>query len=116
MKQEVICIVCPRGCHLTVDPEDGYKVTGNFCARGIPYGKAELINPTRVVTSTVVVNGKDIKRCPVKTDQVVPKKEIKNIMKEINQVNLKAPVKAGDIIIHNILNTEANLVATRDID
>ncbi len=116
MKHEVICIVCPRGCHLHVDPENDYEVTGNFCPRGIPYGKAELINPQRVITSTVVIDGKDLKRCPVKTDQAIPKKEIKNIMKEINKVHLKKSVKTGDIIIPHILGTEANLVATRDIE
>lgn len=116
MKQEVICVICPRGCRLTVDPENDYKVTGNFCAKGVPYGKAELINPTRVVTSTVKIDGEKITRCPVKTDQAIPKKEIKNIMQEINQVSLNAPVKAGDIVIQNILNTDANLVVTRDID
>ena len=116
MKQEVICIVCPRGCHLTVDTENDYKVTGNFCPRGIPYGKAELINPTRVITSTVEIDGADLKRCPVKTDRAIPKSKIKNIMAEINQVRLKAPVRTGDVIIPNILGTEANLVATRNID
>ncbi|MBE6426383.1 MAG: molybdopterin oxidoreductase, partial [Planctomycetaceae bacterium] len=28
-KKELICIVCPRGCHLTVD--ENMNVTGNFC-------------------------------------------------------------------------------------
>ena len=26
---DLICIVCPKGCHLKVDEENGYKVTGN---------------------------------------------------------------------------------------
>ncbi len=116
MIQEVICIVCPRGCHLQIDPENDYQVTGNFCPRGIPYGKAELINPVRVLTSTVKVNGKNLKRCPVKTDQAIPKKEIANLMQEINKIELKAPVKAGDIILDHVLGTAANLVATRDIE
>ena len=31
--KELICIVCPRGCHLTVDEDHGYTVTGNSCPR-----------------------------------------------------------------------------------
>ncbi len=53
--KELICIVCPRGCHLTVDENNGYAVTGNSCKRGEIYGKAEVTNPVRVVTSTVAV-------------------------------------------------------------
>lgn len=51
--KELICITCPKGCHLKVDEENGYAVTGNSCPKGEAYGKAELCHPTRVVTSTV---------------------------------------------------------------
>lgn len=115
MIHELICIVCPRGCHLQIDPEDDYKVTGNYCPRGIPYAKAELLNPTRVVTSTVKISGQDLKRCPVKTDQPIPKEKIFEVMDEINKVDLQAPVQVGDIIIANILNTDSNLVVCREI-
>ena len=33
---EMICIVCPKGCHLKVDEENGYKVTG------VGYGSGAL--------------------------------------------------------------------------
>ena len=32
--KELICITCPKGCHLKVDEENGYAVTGNSCPRG----------------------------------------------------------------------------------
>ena len=41
--KELICIVCPRGCHLKVDAE--LNVTGNACPRGIVYGKKEVTAP-----------------------------------------------------------------------
>lgn len=115
MKEEVICIVCPRGCHLQVDPDNDYAVTGNFCPRGIPYGKMELKDPQRVLTSTVKVKGKTLQRCPVKTDGTIPKRDMRKLMQLVNHVELTAPVKTGDIIIAHVLGTEANLVATRDI-
>ena len=52
--KEIICITCPKGCHLKVD-EQTFAVTGNSCPRGAVYGANELRNPVRVVTSTVVV-------------------------------------------------------------
>ena len=59
---ELICIVCPKGCHLKVDEEKDFAVTGNGCPRGAEYGKKELTNPTRVITSTVCVEGGAIRR------------------------------------------------------
>ena len=38
---DLICIVCPKGCHLKVDEENGYKVTGNGCPRGAAYGEKD---------------------------------------------------------------------------
>ena len=37
--KELICIVCPKGCHLKVDENNDYKVSGNACERGAEYGK-----------------------------------------------------------------------------
>lgn len=70
---DLICIVCPKGCHLHVDEENGYAVTGNSCPRGADYGKKELVNPTRVITSTVKITGGIHHRLPVKTDRDIPK-------------------------------------------
>ena len=55
--EKLICIACPIGCHLEIDVEDDYKVTGNQCKRGPIYAKKELTNPTRIVTSTVIIEG-----------------------------------------------------------
>lgn len=40
--RELICITCPKGCHLRVDEEKDYKVTGNGCPRGAVYGKKSV--------------------------------------------------------------------------
>lgn len=50
---ELTCIVCPKGCRLRVDENDGYKVLGNTCPRGEVYGREEALDPKRTVTSTV---------------------------------------------------------------
>ena len=81
--KELICIVCPKGCCLHVDESNDYAVTGNGCARGAMYGRTELTNPTRVVTSTVCVSGAELPRCPVKTNRAVPKEKVFKVMKDI---------------------------------
>lgn len=115
MKKELICIACPMGCHLEIDIENDYKVTGNQCKRGEIYGKKELINPTRIVTSTVKIEGGIYNRIPVKTDNEVPKKLIFEVMKELNHVILKSPVKMGEVVIENVCGTGVNIVTTRSM-
>lgn len=113
--KELICIVCPRGCHLKVDEENGYSVTGNNCPRGAEYGKMELTHPTRVVTSTVRCTGGSHPRCPVKTDRAIPKELMFRVMEELEGVRLTAPVSVGQVIIENICGTGANVVAARNL-
>ena len=69
---ELICITCPKGRHLKVDEENDYAVTGNSCPRGAEYGRNELKNPKRVVTSTVRTNSAEHPRRPVKTNGAIP--------------------------------------------
>lgn len=113
-ERDLICIVCPRGCRLHVDKN--LNVTGNFCPRGEVYGKQEVTNPTRVVTSTVRVDNGQLPLCPVRTKDPIPKSKIFEIMSSINNTKVTAPVHIGDVIIPNICGTGVDLIATRDID
>ncbi len=114
MKQ-VICICCPKGCHLEVDDENGYSVTGNACERGADYGKMELVAPTRVITSTVKIKGAAYPRCPVKTAEPIPKALMNDIMRALDSVTLTAPVKVGDVALPNVCDTGVAVVVTRDL-
>lgn len=114
--KELICIVCPKGCHLKVDEENGYTVTGNGCPRGAEYGRNELTNPTRVVTSTVRCEGSFLPRCPVKTHRPVPRGKIFEVMAALERVVLTAPVHVGDTVIENVCGTGANVVAARNME
>ena len=98
MKKELICISCPLGCHLTVDA-DNKTVTGNTCKRGEVYGLNEVINPVRVITSTVKIEGARLPVLPVKTNGAIPKSLNFEAIKVINDVICKAPIKVGDIIV-----------------
>ena len=111
----LICIVCPKGCHLAVDEDNNYEVTGFGCARGVDYGKKELTNPTRVITSTVKITGGIHKRLPVKTNQDIPKGMIHDAMALLDAVELTAPVKVGDVVVLDICGTGAAWVAARDM-
>lgn len=115
MIKNLTCIICPEGCRLEVDTNNDYDVNGNRCQRGINYGRQELINPQRMLTSTVYIEDGIYSRLPVKTSTAIPKDLICKCMEEINKVKVKSPVKLGDVIIHNVLNTGADIVACRDM-
>lgn len=113
--KELICIVCPKGCHLKVDEENGYAVTGNSCPRGAEYGKKELVNPTRVITSTVKVEGGALRRVSVKTSGDIPKKDIFRAMALLDGVSIKAPVAIGDVVVKDLLGLGVDFVATKNV-
>ncbi|MCR5207916.1 MAG: DUF1667 domain-containing protein [Eubacterium sp.] len=112
---ELICITCPRGCHLTVDEENDYAVTGNACPRGAEYGKNELKNPVRVITSTVKTNRKSEPRCPVKTNGAIPKGKMFEAMALLDDIILEVPIKTGDVVIPNLFDTGIDFVACKSI-
>ncbi len=114
--KELICIVCPKGCRLRVDENDGCKVTGNSCPRGEEYGKIELTNPTRTITSTVAVRGAAHPRCPVKTTKPIPRGLIFEAMQTLDGLELTAPVALGQVAVANVCGTGAAFVTTRALD
>ncbi len=112
---ELTCIGCPLGCRLSVDEANDYAVSGNQCKRGADYGKNELQNPTRVLTTTVEIDGGIHGRCPVRTQAPIPKGMVFDAMKVLSKIKISAPVKLGQVIVKNILDTGVDVIATRDL-
>ena len=108
------CIVCPKGCTLTVDAACE-NVTGNGCSRGRDYGLNEVKNPTRVLTTTVAIENAVHPRLPVKTSAPIPKGKLLEAMAFIATVRVTSPVRLGDVIVPDFLNTGADLVACRNM-
>jgi CxxC motif-containing protein len=100
---------------LTVDEKNNYAVTGHECKRGINYGRSEIENPTRVITSTVKICGAIYRRCPVKTASPIPKSIIKEAMQLLNNIELTAPVKMGQVVVSDICGTGVDFVTTRSM-
>lgn len=109
----LICITCPKGCHLTVDEANDYAVTGNACPRGEEYGKNELKHPVRVITSTVRITGAALPRLPIKTDRPLPKDKMFDCMALLDEICVQSPIKVGTVLAENILGTEVNIVAAK---
>lgn len=116
--EEMVCIMCPLGCRLTVTQEDNGEiiVSGNRCPRGIEYGKQEMIEPLRILTSSVLVLNGELPLVSVKTNKPIPRRLVMKIMDILKNTRVEAPVRVGDVIIKDILNTGADIVATRNVE
>ena len=114
---KIICITCPMGCTLEVTHEGKTvtKLEGNSCKKGLKYAEAELTDPRRMVTSTVKVKGGVYPLVPVYTAAPIPKPLIFDLLAELRKVELKAPVKVGQVVLQNALSTGVDVLASRNL-
>ena len=117
------CTTCPSECLLTVEVErdaDGVaevrSVAGNSCPRGDKFAHQELICPMRVLTTTVAVSGGDEALLPVRTAEAIPLELHAQAMGPIRGLVVNAPIRMGDVVLENLLDTNINLIASMDID
>ncbi len=100
------------GCQIEAGVENGVAVyvKGNSCPRGKLYAENEVVRPLRVLTTSVRCEGG--KMLPVKTDNVVPRDMMLDLMKVINNVHPKLPISSGDVVIKDLFDG-VNLIATK---
>jgi len=123
MERKMVCISCPLGCRLTVtwEEEKDIAVKGNKCAKGESYAQEEILAPKRVVTATVPVAaplaaaGAD-RRLPVKTSLPLLKRYIPALLTQLYKMEVKPPIRRGEVLINNIEGTRVDLVAARSLE
>ena len=116
MAGKITCIECPAGCEMSVTVEGGKvkAVQGNKCPKGEAYAVAETEHPVRILTSTVLAEGMEIRAVPVRTSAPIPKSLMFEAMKSIKRLKLTRPVSVGEVVLENIAGTGADLIATRE--
>ncbi len=113
---ELICVVCPLGCNLSVvKDDDGIQIKGG-CKKGEKYAKEEIVNPRRVVTTTLRIKNGVYRRVPVRTSSPVPRDKIPELMKFLSSLEVEAPQRRGDIIVKNLWGEGVDLIATRTVE
>ena len=113
-EKEITCTVCPQGCRIIVRHENGNitSIKGYTCYRGEEYARNEFIKPVRILTSTALVDGSGTPLVALRSNKPIPKDMLLHCMNAIYGLKLTAPVRRYDILIPNILNTGADIVAT----
>lgn len=119
---EMVCILCPRGCRLTVSEGPEWAVQGNGCPRGAVYGRSEAESPVRVVTATCRARigadlaGMDLpKRIPLKTSAGVPKSRAPELARQLLLMEADLPVREGEVLIEDWESTGVSVIVTRTI-
>ena len=103
----ITCIFCPKGCTLTVS-DDG--VTGNGCEKGLEFAEAERTDPLRILTTTVRVKGEK-GLLPVRSDGYVYLRQMRQLVRQLNEVEAIAPVEPGEVIAGPLGDTKVNIIA-----
>ncbi|WP_373482698.1 DUF1667 domain-containing protein [Acetobacterium sp.] len=115
--KELICILCPNGCALSV-AEDQSKivVTGQKCKRGQEFAIAETTNPIRTLCTTVKTNFPEMPVLPVRSASAIPKDRIFAVMAEINQVVITEALGCGTPVITDVLGLGVDIITTSSLE
>jgi CxxC motif-containing protein len=118
MLKKYTCIICPNGCEISAESEDGQilSIDGATCPRGREYVEQELTNPQRNIASSIRVEGGEIPLASVRLTKPIPKVRIFDVMAEIVKVCMIAPVKAGDVVIENVLSLNSDVIITKNVN
>ena len=112
----LICTACPMGCSLQAKKSGNEViVTGARCKRGRQYAQDEMINPKRMVTTTLIIRNGEIRRLPVRTVKPFPISRIHELIEYLSTVEVEAPIQCGQIIVANCLGEGVDLIATRTV-
>jgi len=116
--RQLTCIGCPMGCQIEVGMQDGkiLSVQGFSCKRGEAYARKEVTHPERMVTTSVPVSGGTMRMVSVKTTGEVPKEKVRDCVRALKGITVKAPVYIGDIVADNLAGTGISAAATRNVE
>ena len=126
--RHLICTLCPVGCKIECTLQEAWNVQGHQCEKGKTYALQEMEAPLRLFTSTVKwkgdkgfgelsLPGSDFigPLLPVKTSMPIPKSKIPEVAKCCRKLEAEAPIQQGQVILENIAQTGADLVACTEI-
>lgn len=118
MKKEMICIICPLGCNIFVHYtlRGIQNIEGNQCNLGLEYAEKEILNPERTLTTTVRVKRGHLPLVSVKSEKPLPKERLFEAMNLLAKIEVEAPIRIGDKIVANLLDTGVDVVATKNIE
>lgn len=103
------CILCPKGCRVTLAPDGTAK--GNGCPKGEEYARQEATDPRRVLTTTVKTAAGHL--LPVRSSAPLPKGALLPAMETLHHLPpLPAPVPFGQAALRDPFGLGCDLIVT----
>jgi CxxC motif-containing protein len=116
MSERLTCVLCPIGCQIEADRRgDDLEVRGNECPKGVDFAVQEILHPMRNLSASVPLKGAASRMVSVRLSVPVPRDKIFPILALIAELRPEAPVRRGEVLIADVLDTGADVIATRTV-
>ncbi len=116
MNKKLMCVLCPNSCTLKIEYDEKTRqvlsVIGNKCKRGVGFAEQEITDPLRTLTFSVLVEGGSLPLVSTRTKKPIKLSQLIETADKLKKINLKAPVKAGDVVYKDDI---CKVVATKNI-
>lgn len=110
------CQVCPVGCTLKLsETNNELTIEGNKCSRGLEYAKSVYKTSPQILYGRCLLSNASMGRLAVKTSGPIPEDLKNQVMEQIRNTSIKAPVKKGQVIIKNILDLDIDVISMRKV-
>lgn len=117
MVKEFICDMCNKRCILKVNKyDDTTDVYGNRCSKGVDYSSIKINDNKDIFTTIVRIKGAKYNVVPVKSSKPLDKKLWIECSKALGRLYVGAPIRVGDIVCKNILNTGADIICSKTVE
>lgn len=121
MVKSFLCKGCSDKCVISIDTygenEDCIEIKGNKCEKEIELAKREKDNNKDIFTTIIRIKGSDnYNVVPVKSNKPIDKSLWIKCSKALSMLHVGAPIKIGDVVCHNLLNTGVDIVCTKNIN
>ena len=117
MVKQVVCNKCSQRCVINIDEyESEYQISGNECEDGIEAAREEINKSVDVLTTLVRIKGATCNVVSVKSSKPIEKKLWIECSKALSRIYVGAPIKIGDVVCKNILNTGVDIICTKNIE
>jgi CxxC motif-containing protein len=116
MTERLTCVLCPIGCPLEAVRRGGaLEISGQECPKGVDFAVQEILHPKRNLSASVPVQGAPSRMVSVRLSAPVPREMIFPILAAIAALRPAAPVRRGQVLIADVLNSGADVIATRTV-
>ena len=117
MSDDIICILCPLGCNMSVqiEGEKVIDVQGNKCKKGAAHAEREIFAPVRVLTTTMRTDNAETPLLPVRSNREIPRERLLECMRLISKHVVNGPITLGQAVMENILGLGVDMIACRSL-